>query len=173
MPITLKDAQLFVRLHHRHLPPPVGHKFSVACTDGQQVRGVVIAGRPVSRVQDDGLTLEVTRCCVMADTPNGCSLLYAAAWRATRALGYRRLITYTLPSEGGSSLRASGFTVVGQSGGGEWTRTSRPRPQVVNPAVKTIWQLIDESAPQGRGRSDEKPDRPARLPQCPQTFPPE
>lgn len=139
LPISFEDACTFVRAHHRHHDAPQGHKFSVACTDGQEVRGVVMVGRPVSRHQDDGLTLEVTRCCTDG-TPNACSLLYGAAWRAARALGYQRLITYTLAVEGGSSLRAAGWRVIGESKGGEWSRAGRTRPQVRQPGLKTLWE---------------------------------
>ncbi len=140
MPISYGDACVFVSQHHRHHAAPQGHKYSVAVTDGQEVRGVVMVGRPVGRHQDDGFTLEVTRCCVQEGTPNACSMLYAAAWRAARALGYQRLITYTLPSEGGASLRAAGWRVVGQTRGGEWSRPARLRPQVRQPGVKTLWE---------------------------------
>lgn len=139
MPISYADACVFVAQHHRHHDAPQGHKFSVAVTDGQEVRGVVMVGRPVSRHQDDGLTLEVTRCCTDG-AANACSMLYGAAWRATRAMGYQRLITYTLPSEGGGSLRAAGWRVIGQSKGGEWSSPSRPRPQVRHAGIKTLWE---------------------------------
>ncbi|WP_326550148.1 XF1762 family protein [Micromonospora sp. NBC_01813] len=89
--------------------------------------GVAVVGRPVARLLDDGLTLEVTR--VATDgTRNANSLLYAAAWQAARALGYRRLVTYTQDGESGASLRASGWRIVAsrppQPG---WSRPSRPR----------------------------------------------
>ena len=141
LPISFEDACTFVRTYHRHHPAPQGHKFSVACTDGVEVRGVVMVGRPVSRHQDDGLTLEVTRCCTDG-TRNACSLLYGAAWRATRAMGYQRLITYTLAVEGGSSLRAAGWRVIGESKGGEWSRADRPRPSVRQPGIKTLWEAV-------------------------------
>jgi len=75
---------------------------------------------------DDGWTLEVNRCCTDG-TKNACSMLYSAAWKAAKALGYKRLITYTLPEEGGASLRASNWKCIGERGGGNWHRTSRPR----------------------------------------------
>ena len=139
MPISYADACTFVAQHHRHHDAPQGHKFSIAVTDGAEVRGVVMVGRPVSRHQDDGLTLEVTRCCTDG-VGNACSMLYGAAWRAARAMGYKRLITYTLAAEGGASLRAAGWRVIGQTQGGEWTRPSRPRPQVRQAGQKTLWE---------------------------------
>ncbi len=126
LPITLADANAFVQRHHRHHPPVVGHKFSLAAAKGGRVVGVAIIGRPVSRVRDDGLTLEVTRLCTDGSR-NACSFLYGAAARATFALGYRRIGTYTLPSEGGASLRAAGWQLVGERGGGSWNRPARHR----------------------------------------------
>ena len=80
-PVSLKEANAFVEQHHRHHKPVVGHKFSIACTDGEKIVGVAIVGRPVSRYLDDGWTLEVNRLCTDG-TKNACSMLYAAAWRA-------------------------------------------------------------------------------------------
>lgn len=126
-PINLDEANAFVAEHHRHHRPVVGAKFAVAVSDGAgQVRGVAIVGRPVARLLDDGWTLEVNRVCTDG-ARNACGMLYGAAWRASRAMGYKRLITYTLPEEGGSSLRAAGWKLVGRRGGGNWNVPSRPR----------------------------------------------
>lgn len=126
VPCTLAEANAFVEQHHRHHGPVVGHKFSIAVHDNGMIHGVVIVGRPVNRVLDDGWTLEVTRCATDGYR-NASSALYGAAWRASKALGYKRLITYTLCSEPGASLRASGWTLIGECGGGGWNRKSRPR----------------------------------------------
>lgn len=126
VPISLDEANAFVQARHRHHKPVIGHKFSIAVAEGETVRGVAIIGRPVARGNDDGWTLEVNRCCTDG-APNACSMLYGAAWRAASALGYRRLITYTLPSEGGASLRGAGWKLLGQRGGGNWNTPTRPR----------------------------------------------
>jgi hypothetical protein len=126
VPITLDEANAFVQAHHRHHKPVIGHKFSIAVAEGETVRGVAIIGRPVARGNDDGWTLEVNRCCTDG-ARNACSMLYGAAWRAANALGYRRLITYTMPQEGGASLRAAGWVLIGQRGGGNWNTPARPR----------------------------------------------
>lgn len=126
IPVTLDEANAFVSLHHRHHKPVVGHKFSIGAANGDKVVGVCIIGRPVSRHRDDGLTLEVTRLCTDG-TANACSFLYGAAARAAFALGYRRIGTYILKSENGSSLRASGWRLIGERGGGSWSVPSRPR----------------------------------------------
>ena len=129
-PIDLKGARAFVGEHHRHNKPPIGHKFSIACYDGERLCGVVMVGRPISRRLDDGLTLEINRNCTDG-TYNACSMLYGAACRAAKALGYKRIITYTLQSEPGTSLKASGWKIDElQAGGGSWSVPSRPRELV-------------------------------------------
>lgn len=143
VPITLAEANEFVRLYHRHHKPVIGHKFSIGIENEGEVHGVAIIGRPVSRVLDNGWTLEVTRCCTNG-IKNGCSMLYGAAWRAAKALGYKMLITYTLPEEGGASLRGAGFTCVGQAGGGSWNCQSRPRVDTHPTQLKLRWQKSTE-----------------------------
>lgn len=95
VPCAFALAVEYIDRHHRHHPPPQGWKFGLAALSDHGTAGVVTVGRPVARALDDGRTLEVTRCCTDG-TKNAASFLYAAAWRATRALGYERLITYTL-----------------------------------------------------------------------------
>ena len=116
-PITITEAKAFVAEHHRHHKAPQGGLFAVACQADGAIVGVAVVGRPSARLSADGYTAEVTRLCTTGQ-PNACSVLYSAAWRAARALGYRRLITYTLPEEGGASLRASGWRCLGEAGGG-------------------------------------------------------
>src|SRR6185437_1547211 len=101
---------------------------------------VVIVGRPVARASDDGFTAEVTRCCTDGSR-NACSMLYRAAWRAARAMGYRKLITYTLAEEGGASLMGAGFKCVGEAGGGTWNREGRPRVDMHPTQTKIRWEL--------------------------------
>ena len=140
VPITLREARAFVREHHRHHQPPQGGLFAIGAALDCRVVGVVIVGRPVARLLADGWTAEVTRLCTTGEF-NACSLLYGAAWRAARALGYRRLVTYTLADEGGSSLRASGWRLVGAAGGGSWSRPSRPRVDLHPTQQKLRWGL--------------------------------
>jgi hypothetical protein len=138
-PITFKEANEFVREHHRHHKPTVGCKFCVAVSDAERVCGVAIVGRPVARGMDNGWTLEVNRCCTDG-TRNAASMLYGAAWRAAKALGYRRLITYSLQDEGGASLRAAGWTLIGIRGGGSWSCKSRPRVDTHPLQRKLLWE---------------------------------
>lgn len=146
VPITLKDANALVRRWHRHHKPTQGGLFAVAVAveGAQEPCGAAIIGRPLARMLQDGWTAEVTRC-VTDGTPNACSKLYGAAWRACRALGYRRLVTYTLPSEGGTSLRAAGWELVGEAGGGSWSRQSRPRVDQHPTQQKLRWQRLTDA----------------------------
>lgn len=142
VPISTSEANAFVATLHRHHKPVPGAKFSVAVADDtNRVRGVAIVGRPVARRQDDGWTLEVNRCCTDG-VRNGCSILYGAAWRVAKSLGYRRLITYTLPQEGGASLRASGWTLIGARRSGNWNVPSRPRvdTDALLQGQKLLWE---------------------------------
>ncbi|SRR5581483_4022642 len=137
-PITFKDAKAFIAAHHRHHAPPRGWKFGVGCASVGRLVGIVTVGRPVARHYDDGWTLEVTRLCTDG-TRNACSFLYAAAGKITRALGYRRLITYTLPEEGGASLKGAGWRLIGERGGGSWSRIRRPREDKHATQKKSIY----------------------------------
>lgn len=146
VPMTLKQANRFVEREHRHHGEVRGQKFSIGCAVGDEIVGVVIVGRPVSRVLDNGWTLEVLRCCTDG-TKNACSALYAAAWRASRAMGYKKLVTYTLASESGVSLKAAGWRVVAEVRGGSWSRRDRPRV-VKNPAqleFKFRWEKEEDA----------------------------
>ena len=128
-PASLRESNRFVAVHHRHHGPIRGHKFAIGVADDRGVlRGVAIAGRPVARLLDDGTHLEVLR--VATDgAPNACSLLYGAVARAGAAVGYRRadIVTYTLATEPGSSLRAAGWVPIARTRGHSWSRASRTR----------------------------------------------
>lgn len=120
VPMTLTEAREFVSNFHRHNKAPQGGLYAVGVSDGTQLVGVCIVGRPVARFLDNGETVEVTRCCVKDDAPKGsCSFLYARAWQAAKALGWRKLITYTLQSESGASLRGAGWKVVAELSGSD------------------------------------------------------
>lgn len=126
VPCTIAEAKAFVLEHHRHHRPPVSGLFALAVAMPDGIRGVAIVGRPVARRMADDWTAEITRVCTDG-TRNACSMLYSAAWRAARALGYLKLITYTLETEGGASLRGAGWRCVAETRGGTWDRKARPR----------------------------------------------
>lgn len=143
VPVSFADACAFIAAHHRHHKPPVGMKFCVgAATEDGILRGVVVVGRPVARHFDNGQTLEVTRTATDG-TANANSMLYGAAWRAAKALGYTRLITYTQSGESGSSLRAAGFQVVAERAPRPgWNMPSRPRAlRGTENVQRTLWEV--------------------------------
>lgn len=142
VPMTLREARAYVDRIHRHHRAPQGGLFAIGAAEDDEIVGVVIVGMPVARMLADGYTCEVTR--LASDgSRNACSMLYRAAWRAARAMGYRRLVTYTLPEEGGTSLRAAGFALIGEAGGGAWNRPNSGRPRVdLHPTQSKLrWEL--------------------------------
>lgn len=142
--MKLSEAMEFVTNFHRHNKAPSGGLFCLGVSNGERLMGVAIVGRPVARKLDDGQTVEVTRCCVLEDAPKGtCSFLYARAWQAAKALGWRKMITYTLQAESGASLRGAGWKVVAELKAGNpdaWlTRPGREWQPVVG-QMKFRWE---------------------------------
>src|SRR5262245_5068200 len=145
-PLPLHAASAFIARNHRHHPPPQGAKWAVGATLAGHLVGVATVGRPVSRQLDDGFTAEVTR--VATDgTRNACSFLLGAAWRASKAVGYRRLVTYTLAEEPGASLRAAGWRAVCETRGGSWSTPARQRLDKHPLCGKTRWELTGTPLP--------------------------
>jgi len=139
-PISLNAARDWIAATHRHLRRPVtGWLFGVEILHDNERVGVACAGRPASRMLQDGETCEITRVAVLEGHRNACSFAYGALRRAAAALGYRRVVTYTLEHEPGSSLRAAGFRDDGPAGGGEADRPSRPRNAVEQSGPKRRW----------------------------------
>lgn len=142
VPIHKSPAFAYIRRVHRHHQPPQGYRFAVGVADDGRLCGVAVAGRPVSRVLQDGHTIEVTR--VATDgTPNAGSFLYSACWRAARALGYTRATTYTQDGESGASLRAAGWlNVAAMKARGGWTTPSRPRDDLGTEGIdRNRWEI--------------------------------
>ena len=140
VPMSIKDAKIFVERNHRHHHAPLGGLFAIGLADGDKIVGAAVVGRPVARLAQDGFTAEVTRLCTDG-TKQSCSKLYAACWRAARSMGYRKLITYTLTSEPGTSLIASGWKCLGECGGGSWSVPSRPRVDKHPLQKKLKWEM--------------------------------
>ena len=142
IPVTLAEANNFVRLLHRHNKPVVGARFCLGVS-GEHLVGVAIAGRPIAPKLDDGLTIEITRVCTDG-TKNAASMLYGACRKAARAMGYDRIFTYTLPEEGGASLRAAGFKLDKDDAGGSarmWhNRDGRKVEPVGNDLIGGKWR---------------------------------
>lgn len=142
VPVTFRQAVDFINEYHRHHRSPRGMKFAVGVADGRELVGVATVGRPVARHLDDGSTVEVTRSCTR-QVPNANSMLYGAAWRAARAMGYTRLLTYTQEGESGSSLRAAGLVRVAELRARPgWSTPSRPRANAgVERVARTRWEI--------------------------------
>ncbi len=139
IPLTLKEANDFVALHHRHHKPVVGHRYSIGVMHDGKMVGAAIIGRPVARMTDWHSVAEVTRL-VTDGTKNACSILYAACARAALAMGFESIQTFILESEPGTSLKASGWRQVAMSGGGDWNRPSRSPRRTDQPMTpKTKW----------------------------------
>ena len=115
VPITLREANEFVANFHRHNKPTQGGRFAIGASTGRDLIGVAIVGRPLSATLQDGETAEVTRVCVIDSAPkNTCSFLYGRCWRIWQQMGGKRMVTYTLQSESGSSLRGAGWKIMGE-----------------------------------------------------------
>lgn len=151
VPMTLAEANAFVDQEHRHHGPSVGHKFSIGVVDEDgRLRGVAIAGRPKARALSQSKVLEVTRLATDG-CENACSALYGAMARTAAAMGYERhnVITYTLASESGTSLRAAGWVAVGEVKGRSWDTPSRRRTDSHPTVDKVRWQAASS---QGAGQ---------------------
>lgn len=125
--------------HHRHHKPVRGHRFSLAVLSNSEVVGACSVGRPVARGCDPYHVAEVTRL-VTDGTKNACSILYAAAARACKAMGFKSIQTYILQDELGTSLKASGWVKVADTAGGQWKHTSGPRRTDQPTEPKQRWE---------------------------------
>ena len=146
VPITLREANAYIDQRHRHNAGPVFHKFSICLRVSGEPEpvGVAVAGIPKARHQMDGETLEINRCCTDPRYADVCNCLYARAVRIGREMGYRRFLTYTLPEESGSSLRAVGFQPDGvtKASASGWNSPSRPRDTLQYPAGEKIRWIL-------------------------------
>jgi hypothetical protein len=124
VPLTIKQANALISALHRHHKPVTGHRFSIGLQHEGRLVGAVVVGRPVARAVDQYHVAEVTRL-VTDGTRNACSALYAAAARASKAMGFERIQTYILDSETGASLKAAGWELDGWTQGGDWNTPSR------------------------------------------------
>lgn len=145
-PITLKEANAFVTANHRHHDSVTGCKFAIGLyktVKGEDnLIGVAICGRPVSRHLDDGFTLEINRLCV-TEQGNCCSMLYGACSRIAKEMGYKKVITYILESEPGTSLKASSFVLEDERCGGKnWTGCRKRKNNTVPEELKQRWVKI-------------------------------
>jgi hypothetical protein len=139
-PITIKQANSFVFDHHRHSRPVVGGKWAIALMRGDELVGVAISGRPVSRVLQQRGYMEINRVCVIEGVEGGCSMLYRRCRRIGQLMGYERFVSYNLETESGASLRAAGFEAVAKVRGRQHDTPSRRRVIKTNISDMTRWE---------------------------------
>lgn len=145
VPVELEQANAVVAAWHRHHKPCVGHRFSLGVVDDEGIlHAAAVVGRPVARLGGHpSKVLEVTRL-VTDGTKNCCSMLYSAAARVGKEMGFERIQTYILADlETGSSLKASGWVCEGLAGGGQWKHTDgKPRRTDQPIGIKTRWSKV-------------------------------
>lgn len=146
LPIGRPAARRFVLEHHEHCPPPAGDRFRASIWNGITLIGVVIVGRPVARMLPQQEWVEVNRLCVRRDIPaplrwNACSQMYGWAAREAKRRGFERIITYTMETEPGITLKAAGWNIDGKVGraGKSWNCPSRPRVDKTPTVPKIRW----------------------------------
>ncbi|MGW5650550.1 XF1762 family protein [Streptomyces humi] len=164
VPVRSRQAKEFVRTWHRHHPPPAGQVFAVGAADERGIlRAVAVVDRPVARHLDDGATLEVTRT-ASDGTRNANSLFYGASWRAAKAFGYRRLITFTQEGESGASLRGAGWRLIARRPPPAEGRMAHPLPAPDRPRQRPRRPLPVASPWSDVGR---QPDQQLTAPPAP------
>lgn len=136
-PCELRDANEFIEKLHRHHKPVVGHRFSISVWSFDTIHGVAVVGRPTARMTNHRTVVEVTRLCTDG-TKNACSMLYSAAARIAKEMGYTTIQTFILESEPGTSLLAAGWAIDGLSKGGDWNRPSRGGRRTDQPMGKKV-----------------------------------
>lgn len=139
VPMTLRAARQYVTERHRHHKAPQGGLFAVGARLGADIVGCAIVGKPVARMLNDGRTVEITRLCTDG-TRNACSFLYRVCVRVARSMGYDRVLTYTLDSESGASLRGAGFRLTHKTKAESWSRPSRGRTDKHPTQHKFRWE---------------------------------
>ena len=121
-PVTQLEARRFVAKHHRHSRAPLRVICCVGVEDeAGEIVGVGMLERPKAPKLCDGFTVEASRVCTLG-ARNACSMLYGALCRAAAALGYTRVVSYTLKDEPGSSLLGAGFMRVADIKPESWDR---------------------------------------------------
>jgi hypothetical protein len=151
-PATRDEVNELVRLWHRHHNPVQGCRFAaIASVDGEDV-GAMIVGRPEAPAFDQRVVAEVTRLALRAtvkDDPrmyNVGSRLLGAAWRAHKALGGGRMVSYVRIDETGSVYKAAGWEPVAETEPRDWCQERHLLlPGIIEPATESIarvrWEI--------------------------------
>lgn len=146
IPLSLKEANEFIAQHHRHHKPPQGMKFAVGAEgpseSGFALLGVAICSRPVCRNVPHRDVIEVSRLCTFG-TENVCSFLYGACARIAKEMGYKKIQTYLLETELGTSVKAANFKFEGMTQGGQWSgKDKKPRRTDQPTCPKQRWSRV-------------------------------
>ena len=145
-PISIARANAYVEEHHRHHGKKTGCRFAIGVYRGNELHGVAICSNPVARNADDGVTLEVSRLCTDGEY-NACSILYGACARIAKDMGFRKIQTYILESENGTSLKASGWKLEADTVGSvDWVSAPNERQRKRNMQPKQL-SLFEEKKP--------------------------
>lgn len=149
VPIPVKYANRVVGRYHRHNDPTVGGLFAIGAISGGELQGVAIVGRPVARLLDNGYTAEVLRVCTIPNAQKGTnSFLYGRAWKAWQAMGGRKMITYTLKTESGASLRGAGWKQTEASRPQQWNGTRERVEKDIYEVDKYRWEVGSDDFPE-------------------------
>lgn len=137
-PLSRNEVNDYINKYHRHHKAPVGYKFAIGAERDKTLVGIVVVGRPVARNINASEVVEVTRLCTIGER-NACSFLYAKAARIAREMGYKKIISYILETEEGTSLKAAGWKYEGLTNGGSWNTKTRPREDKAPICKKQKW----------------------------------
>ena len=141
IPLTLKEANAFVIEHHRHSKQCRGHRFSLGAVYKDELVGAAIIGRAINRYLDNRFTAEILRNSVLEKAPKGTFIfLYSRAMKVWQSQGGKKILTYTLETEPGSSLKAVNFNAAAKTGffKGGWQNRSNRREYT--PIRKIRWE---------------------------------
>lgn len=159
-PITRDLANDCVRRWHRHHKPVRQRVLSVgAFIEGEIVGAAIVEPAKAEALSKNGV-FEVTRlaCRGGGATLNGhvdgvASKLLGAAWGAMRAMGCRRMCSYTRLDESGVCYRAAGWVAVAFSKGEAWdhgNKADRWLPGLYSPTTEVVdrvrWEIGPDAA---------------------------
>lgn len=137
--LPLREACGFIARHHRHHVPPQGGIVALGLWEDEKLVGIGILGRPLARAAQMNGDAELIRLCVLPDVAHAASALQARMKRVAQSLGFRRMLTYTLADEAGTSMRAAGMQRdIDLTRGGEWTTPTRKRLAAIHPTARKI-----------------------------------
>ncbi len=153
-PISRDAANAAVKEHHSHHKPVRVHRFAVGAWVAGELVGVVVVGNPKAPALQNGVTFEVVRLCCWGDHKNTATRLLGSAWRASKAMGVRRLVSYIRTDETGTCYRAACWSPVKNVRGEAWNhgnKRERWLPGLYQPTTEIVdrvrWEIRCDAAP--------------------------